>query len=196
MLFGIGNNKNNTNKYSLPQRKPSKRLGIPLPPKIKTNTHYNIPKSEEKPYWGPPTWILFHSLAEKIKDEHFNTIKTELCNYILKVCLQLPCPICAKHAREYMKSVNFNNITTKQSLKKMLFDFHNAVNDRKNYSKFTMSELESTYSKSDLIPVFNNFLKNYHTNGMVRYMSETITRNELKKQFSGWFKKNMHCFVV
>ena len=114
MLFGIGNNKNTTNKYSLPQRKPTKRMGIPLPPKIKTNTHYNIPKSEEKPYWGPPTWILFHSLAEKIKDEHFEAIKTELCNYILKVCLHLPCPICAKHAREYMKSVNFNNITTKQ----------------------------------------------------------------------------------
>ena len=25
--------------------------------------------------WGPPTWYLFHTLAEKIKDEHFNEMK-------------------------------------------------------------------------------------------------------------------------
>jgi hypothetical protein len=28
--------------------------------------------------WGPPTWFLFHTLAHKIKDEHFSKIKNEL----------------------------------------------------------------------------------------------------------------------
>jgi hypothetical protein len=100
----------------------------------------------EKQYWGRPTWIFLHTLAEKVNEEHFDTLKTQLYDFIIQICHNLPCPICANHARQYMKNVNFNNITTKQGLKKMLFDFHNTVNQRKSYPQFKITDLDTTYS--------------------------------------------------
>ena len=61
--------------------------------------------------WGPPTWFLFHTLAHKIKDEHFSKIKTELLNNIIIICMNLPCPKCSEHATQYMKKINVNTIS-------------------------------------------------------------------------------------
>jgi hypothetical protein len=34
--------------------------------------------------WGPITWMLFHSFAEKINEEHFINIKDNRLNIIFK----------------------------------------------------------------------------------------------------------------
>ena len=93
-----------------------------------------------------------------------------------------------------MNNVNFNNITTKQALKKMLFDFHNTVNKQKSYPQFNIIDLDATYSKAHLIHSYNNFVRNYHMNGSVRYMVETANRKKLVSILSKWFKTNLHYF--
>lgn len=131
-----------------------------------------------------------------MNEEHFDTLKTQLYDFIIRICHNLPCPICANHARQYMKNVNFNNITTKQGLKKMLFDFHNTVNQRKSYPQFKITDLDTTYSNANLIQSYNNFIRNYHMNGAVRYMVETANRKKLVSNLSNWFKTNLHYFAT
>ena len=81
--------------------------------------------------WGEPTWFLFHTLAEKIKEEEFLNLRFELLGYIKKICGNLPCPTCAQHATKYLNGVNFNTIQTKKDLQFMLFSFHNDINKKK-----------------------------------------------------------------
>ena len=45
--------------------------------------------------WGPCTWYLFHTLAEKVKEESFPLIKESLISLIIRICSNLPCPECA-----------------------------------------------------------------------------------------------------
>ena len=71
--------------------------------------------------WGEPTWFLFHTLAEKIKEEEFLNLRGELLGYIQKICGNLPCPTCAEHASRHLNGINFNTIQTKEDLQFMLF---------------------------------------------------------------------------
>jgi len=190
MLFNIANNTNNKLQS---RARPTRRLGIPLPQQSR-HTNYNQTPVNDKQYWGRPTWGFLHTLAEKVNEEHFHILKSQLCDFIIQICHNLPCPICANHARDYMNNVNLNNITTKQNLKKMLFDFHNTVNKRKGYPHFNINDLDATYSNSHLIHSYNNFIRNYHMNGSVRYMVESANRKKLVSILSKWFKTNLHYF--
>lgn len=192
MMFNISNTNNNSN---INRGRPTRRLGIPMQQSSQP-TNYRQAPVNEKQYWGRPTWIFLHTLVEKVNEEHFDTLKTQLCDFIIQICHNLPCPICANHARQYMKNVNFNNITTKQSLKKMLFDFHNTVNQRKSYPQFKFTDLDATYSNANLIQSYNNFIRNYHMNGAVRYMVETANRKQLVSKLSNWFKSNLQYFAT
>ena len=80
--------------------------------------------------WGAPTWYMFHTLAEKVKEDCFGALRRELLNVIFTICANLPCPDCASHASEYMRGINFNAIKTKQNLKDLFFNFHNVVNEK------------------------------------------------------------------
>jgi hypothetical protein len=37
--------------------------------------------------WGPCTWYLFHTLAEKINEEHFPALRTELISIMKQIVL-------------------------------------------------------------------------------------------------------------
>ena len=44
--------------------------------------------------WGTPTWLFFHSFAEKVTDNLFLN-HTEECLLLLQnICHSLPCPYC------------------------------------------------------------------------------------------------------
>ena len=96
--------------------------------------------------WGEPTWFLFHTLAEKIKPEYYAELQKELLNLIYTICSNLPCPNCAKHATQYLNAVNFNTLTTKESLQLLLHRFHNEVNLRKGFAEFPLEQLKPKYS--------------------------------------------------
>ena len=53
--------------------------------------------------WGPPTWFLFHTLAEKIKEDKFDTMKIDIINMIKRICRNLPCNDCSGHTTHNLK---------------------------------------------------------------------------------------------
>ena len=169
------------------------------PVRILRNPVNRVAPVEEEPkpkmLWGAPIWFLFHTLAEKVKEENFFQVKTDLLNNIFTICKNLPCPTCAGHATDYMNKINFNSIRTKQDLKMMLFNFHNSVNQRKNYTSFQLSELDEKYSKAITINIFNNFLKHFQDkHKSIRMISDDIYRKRIAANLKVWFSNNIQYF--
>ena len=120
-----------------------------------------------KSVWGPCVWILFHTLAFKIVPAEFSSKKTDLINYIQRICSNLPCPECTQHAMEYMKQNlrRIDAITTKEHLQEFLVDFHNAVNVRKGKPVFTYKQAEDKYRLAKTSSVIQYFFQIYkHSN--------------------------------
>lgn len=162
------------------------------------NKNMNIPSSislPKKMLWGEPTWLFLHTIAHKVKDEYFYLIKLDLLNNIYSICSNLPCPICASHAKEHLNSINFNSIQTKEQLKLMLFHFHNLVNIRKNLPEFLLEDLDNKYSLAILKNIINHFVK-YYTNktGIIKMVSEDFYRKLLIENIINWLNRNINCF--
>jgi len=154
----------------------------------------NIPR-EKKMLWGEPIWFLFHTLAEKVKEEHFSTIKGELLSTIYSICSNLPCPKCTEHAKEYMSKVNFQSIQTKTDLKMFLLQFHNEVNNRKGYDTFSYNNLDEKYSKANTINIIHNFMNTYQkTSFNVTLLTENTQRMMLCNRLKRWFSANIQYF--
>jgi len=145
--------------------------------------------------WGAPIWCFFHTFAEKIKDSEFDGIKGELFEIIVKICNNLPCPECTRHASEYMNNINFNKITCKKELKLMLYTFHNSVNKRKNYKEFPLVELDEKYDSQNTIEVFNKFAINLeYKRSYVHLMIGEQQRKQIVKKIKQWLIDNLHRF--
>ena len=177
------------------QKKQSTEVVQSAPKSLPKKDLYKPPENAKPIRWGAPTWFLFHTLAEKIKDEHFNRLRKELLDIIYSICMNLPCPICSKHATEYMSGINFNTITTKEQLKQFLFVFHNSVNERKNFTLFSKIELDEKYSKSNTVAIIQNFLQHFQNKSYnIKLIADDLQRKQLMNHLSGWFSKNIHYF--
>jgi hypothetical protein len=150
----------------------------------------------KKMRWGEPTWFLFHTLAEKVKEDRFLQIRMELLNVINTICNNLPCPNCAQHASEYMNNLNFNAIQTKQQLKHMLFVFHNEVNKRKGVPLFPETELDAKYSTANLLPILQTFMHHFEDKHYgYRMMASDFSRSNIAANLKQWFAKNINSFA-
>lgn len=107
--------------------------------------------------WGAPTWTFLHTLVEQFKDSSFRAMRQELFRIIFIICTNLPCPICSKHAQEYLGKININSIQTKQDMIHMIFTFHNEVNARKNVDQFPIAGLDK-YKSGNYKAITNNFI--------------------------------------
>jgi len=151
-------------------------------------------KQEPKSKWGPPTWLLLHTIAEKVKEQQFSQIREELINIIQLICGNLPCPICTDHSKKYLSGINFNTIQTKQQLKDMLFHFHNTVNQRKDYPLYSYNQL-NVYNVAVTNNIIHNFFyhfKNHSYN--IRLISENLQRTRIVENLKLWFQKNIIYF--
>jgi len=140
--------------------------------------------------WGPAIWFLFHTLAEKIRDELFSSIKVELLNNIYAISVNLPCPMCATHAKEYLDKINFNRIQSKDDLKNMLFQFHNDVNKRINLPIFSREELDEKYSKANTINIIH-FQDKYRSPKLI---ASDLQRKRISILLKDWFYRNISNF--
>jgi len=146
--------------------------------------------------WGPPTWLMLHTLAEKVKEESFQLVRKELLNIILTICLHLPCPTCAGHATEYLDNIKLDRITTKQQLKEMLFTFHNTVNKRKQYESFLLEELDTKYSMAITANILQNFIFYYGQRYITNRLSvDGFHRKILIQRLMDWFQQNNQHFL-
>jgi hypothetical protein len=144
--------------------------------------------------WGPPIWALFHTMAEKVKDENFAEIGPQMFNLIRQICRSLPCPDCANHATTFLNKVNVKTIQTKINFKMMLFAFHNMVNKRKELPWFNSEDL-SKYALNKLPQIFIIFSQSYNKKtGNMKLMADSMVRRSIIQSTSEWFKKNYMFF--
>jgi len=151
-------------------------------------------------FWGTPTWIFFHTFAEKIDENFYLKHRKDIINIIYKICNGLPCPICQSHALEYLKKVNERSVNNKSSLIAMFIHFHNTVNLRLGKKKFDIKNYE-IYKNKNIKKVFNNFKRTYgkqYISILARNNKEynrELNRISLCKSLFTWLKVNIKYFI-
>ena len=143
--------------------------------------------------WGIKTWIFFHTICEKLKDESFDIIGIQLFDYIKKLCGFLPCPECSLHSKAFFLKIPNTKIKTKDNLINALYIFHNSVNLRNNKPEFSTSNLV-TYKQINLIDSYNNFARVYNTNGNLKLLTDSFNRTRLIREFKKWLMINIKHF--
>jgi len=143
--------------------------------------------------WGPPVWTLFHTLIEKSKEESYSIIGSQLYGFIHQICTSLPCDDCSQHAKRFLSKVAVSQIKTKNDLKNLIYVFHNAVNNRKQKPLFKYSDLE-IFKTKNVIHVFNEFARNYHTNGNMKLISDNFHRKLILSNMKKWLMQNIQHF--
>jgi hypothetical protein len=142
-------------------------------------------------YWGPCTWYLFHTLAEKVKDEHFSNLKNSLISIIKRICSNLPCPECAGHAQHKLSSLNINNIRGKRDLQMMLLSFHNEVNKRLKKPLFTEQQMDEKYKTANTGNIIQYFLQTWQKpNSNPKLLTVSLHKNQAIKAFTNWWSEN------
>ena len=145
--------------------------------------------------WGEPTWFLFHTLSVKIKEEEFTRVKDDLLSMVYSICVNLPCPICSDHAKEYLKTINFRAIHSKSQLIDFFHQFHNTVNKRKQKESFPRDQVEEKYSKAYTQNIFLYFQQGFQDKSFnPKHISDQYIRQRVLNKFNEWFYKNAHAF--
>ena len=107
--------------------------------------------------WGSATWILFHTLAQQIKEDEFIKEKDRLIKFVKSTCLHLPCPVCAGDASKIISRAYTNQIETKDDFIEFLRQFHNIVNTKLNKPSMSAEEVASKYKGARLDLAIKNF---------------------------------------
>ena len=175
-------------------------MNIPVRPQPPSNTQPStITQPSEPPkkkmIWGQPTWFFLHTMAQKLKPEYFSVVRQGFLEQINTICRNLPCPDCSNHAAEYLDKINFNTLTTKESIITMLYDFHNAVNARKNIPLFPKSELYEKYSSANTTNIIQYFLIHFADKSKsIRMISNDFYRKRLIAILQQWLLDNLQYF--
>jgi hypothetical protein len=94
-----------------------------------------------------------------------------------------------------MKKVDFNSIRTKQDLKLMLFQFHNVVNQKKQFPLFSINELDSKYSNANLVNIIQLFMFHFQDkHHSIRMIANDLYRSRIAEQLKIWFNNNICYF--
>ena len=144
--------------------------------------------------WGELTWILFHTMAEKIHEQKYKQVKTELLSFIRLICQVLPCPECAKDAANTLNTMNVKKINTKTEFKQFLFQFHNTVNKKLKKEVLPISILNK-YKSANLNKILKTWLQHFKfTGGMnKRLIGVSMQRKQIKHAFYQFmFKHQQH----
>jgi len=146
----------------------------------------------KKKEWGNAVWLLFHTLAIKLKDEHVNELPI-LIYHISQICSNLPCPDCLQHASSVMNNVNKNYISqSKDNLITFLWDFHNNVNKRIKGKYYPKDDLE-IYKSANTINVIKNFINIFSaTSNNEKMVMYGFHRSQYIKTFKVYIKNNIH----
>ena len=141
--------------------------------------------------WGPCTWYLFHTLAEKVKNDSFLVVKDELISIIKRICSNLPCPECAGHAQHKMNTLNIHSIRSKRDLQLMLLSFHNDVNNRNGKPLFTEQQLDEKYRTAKTSQIVQYFVQVWNKpNTNPKMMTASFHRGNVMSDFMNWWKAN------
>jgi len=146
----------------------------------------------KKEIWGPGIWKLFHVLAYKLKEDSFPTVGKQLFHYITRICNNLPCPDCARHASFFLSKINPALLRSKRDLIQTLHIFHNSVNKRTDKPIQPESTL-SQYENENIINVYNQFIAVFNTHNN-KLLADNLQRKFIVRDFKTWFLKNIQSF--
>ena len=130
--------------------------------------------------WGNISWILMHSLAQKVTENNFNTCKKNLIKIIFDICNNLPCPDCREHANKLLKTSNIHNINNKKELILFLCEFHNIVNKKLKKPTKNIDEIEKQYSRAKINVIIITFFKVYNS---INYNEKMLSDSFRRKIF-------------
>lgn len=145
--------------------------------------------------WGTYTWILFHWIAQHIKEEFFVSEREKLLHLIGSICNNLPCPSCREHASNYIKHYPFAYIKTKQDLIYYMYHFHNMVNTRskKSYQPFSIMDKYKILNTQLLLDSWNHHFS--YSNDIQRH--DFMAKKQLahiKQNVLTYLSENSHKF--
>ena len=145
----------------------------------------------KKKDWGNAIWLLFHTLAEKLKEEHQAELP-RLVTHIVSICSHLPCPDCQQHATQTMSRVNQAAISAnKEALIDFLWRFHNDVNKRTKTLFYAKSALD-IYKTANTYQVVKHFIRVMSaTSNNEKTMLHGFHRNLYMKQFIEYINQNI-----
>uniref|UniRef100_A0A6C0FA55 thiol oxidase n=1 Tax=viral metagenome TaxID=1070528 RepID=A0A6C0FA55_9ZZZZ len=191
----INRNKNSSNMiFVVPHNEPPVTQ-LQKPKIIQRQIELNVSNTGKVKVWGPYIWYMLHGLAEKIKDKSFYGLKNELLEHIFNICVNLPCPSCSTHSREYLQKIDFKKIKTKQELRLMLLDFHNNVNTRLRKPIFSYQQLIDKYKTVNFNNVINNFFIFFEDkHKTVNMLSNDMYTQRISNNIRNWLSKNYHHF--
>jgi len=146
----------------------------------------------KKKDWGNAVWLLFHTLAEKLKEEHTNELPI-LVSHIANICNNLPCPDCQQHASRTMNLVNKASISSsKEALIDFLWQFHNDVNKRTKTFYYPKESLNK-YKTASTFNVVKHFIAIMSaTSNNEKTMLHGFHRGLYMKQFIDYINKNSY----
>tara|TARA_Y100000816_G_C26075818_1_gene566285 strand:+ start:1228 stop:1689 length:462 start_codon:yes stop_codon:yes gene_type:complete len=142
--------------------------------------------------WGPASWYIFHTLAEKCKEEYYNELKDDLISFFKLLCYNLPCENCRNHAINTFKTIIIKNIDTKDKFKRMLLEFHNKVNKLNGKVLFTEDDLNNKYSKANTLHIIEYFFYIWRkTNTNSKLMMNSLYKNRFLQKFEDFLNNNI-----
>jgi hypothetical protein len=145
--------------------------------------------------WGEPTWLFFHTMAIKVREESFAAVRGGVLNLIYTVCMNLPCPDCSVHAKKYLDSNNLFGVRSKAELKRFLYDFHNSLNRRKSVTTLTYEELDQKYIGANTKNIVYYFIASFEKkNKSIRLIADDIHRKLVSGNIKAWINENIQHF--
>jgi len=146
----------------------------------------------KKKEWGNEVWLLFKTLAEKIKIDSPPSELMALVSHITSICNNLPCPDCQQHASRVMAQVNKQEITaSKTALIDFLWRFHNEVNRRTKTAVYPKEALDK-YKTSNTGNVIKQFIQIMNkTSNNQKTMLNGFHRNLYMKKFIEYINGNI-----
>ena len=170
-----------------------KAPSVPVPMQVVTPPH-PIQDALPKMKWGKPIWTFFHVMAQKMKPEYFQMVIKEFIRFILLICATLPCPVCSTHASEYMRSINMNNIRSKNDLIHLFYNFHNVVNQRKGYAVLQRNQIP-TYENANTVIAIKDFVRAFEDKSRaMKLMADDLSRARISSQLKFWINGNLQYF--
>ena len=138
--------------------------------------------------WGTPVWILVHFVCEFIDINYFNKHKLEVFNMLKTLCCNVPCPICSKHASNYLRKIDPRRIDTKNKLRVLFFTFHNYANRNSKSPQFMWADLKK-YRNVRINAVVRAFLQTYPKQYYGNFNFTGNARRKIAYNFLKWLQK-------
>lgn len=148
--------------------------------------------------WGPVIWKLLHLLVYRVKDKDFDSVRVPLIQILGRICDNLPCPECSRHALSALKQVRVEHTRTKKELIEKISVIHNMANKRLGKPLFEMSQMDETYGdsvnfKQTVYDYFDIMAKLKTTERMMMYSHR---RYIFMSDFSKFIKQNNKYFDI